>query len=152
MFNYWSSIAQKYSDDCEKETKEKSSQKQIETNMNKVREDLGTQKKSLQRLNDRVISLEKALITNQSYLEQIKNLLSQRVANKSGLLDRKKKNYIHILARESPYIFTVIPRYFVYEKLVPWECPYELYDVSFILSIFLVQVQLFQGFSCSNSV
>jgi hypothetical protein len=129
MFNYWTNIAQKYSEDCEKEVKEKSNQKQIETNMNKVREDLGTQKKTLQRLNDRVISLEKAMTQNQSYLEQIRNLLTQRVS-KSGLLDRKKRNFIHILSRESPYIFTNIPRFFVYEKLVPWECAYDLYDVS----------------------
>jgi hypothetical protein len=132
MFNYWSSVAQKYSEECEKEDKQKSNQKQIETNMNKVREDLGTQKKTLQRLNDRVISLEKALNQNHSYLEQIKNLLTQRVS-KSGLLDRKKRNFIHILSRESPYIFTNIPRFFVYEKLVHWECYFDLYDVKLFL-------------------
>jgi hypothetical protein len=137
FYNYWSNIAQKYSEDCEKEAKEKSNQKQLETNMNKVREDLGTQKKSLQRLNDRVISLEKALVSNQSYLEQIKNLLTQRVS-KSGLVDRRKKNYVHILSRESPYIFTNIPRFFVYEKLVPWECSFDLYDVSLKKKIFKI--------------
>jgi hypothetical protein len=113
MFCYWRSVAQKYSADAEKESKEKAKQKQIETNMNKVREDLYSQKKSMQRLNDRVISLEKSLVLNQSYLEQIKNLLSQKVS-KSGLLDRKKNNYVHILSRESPYANTNIPRFFVF--------------------------------------
>ena len=130
-YNYWKNIAQTYSQDSEKDAKEKAKQKQMETNLNKVREDLTTQKKSLQRLNDRVVGLEKFIIQNQSYLEQIKNLLSQRVS-KSGLLDRKKSNYIHILSRESPYLKTNIPRFFVYEKLVPWECPLELYDPPFI--------------------
>lgn len=117
---------------AEKDANEKNKQKQIETNLNKVREDLSTQKKSLQRLNDRVISLEKTIVQNQSYLEQIKNLLSQK-QSKSGLLDRKKRNFIHILSRESPYTSTNIPRFFVYEKLVPWEISYELYDPPFIV-------------------
>ncbi len=99
--------------------------------MNKVREDLSSQKKSLQRLNDRVISLEKAFIQSQSYLETIKNILTQKTS-KSTLFDRKKSNYIHILSRESPYIFTNVTRFFVYEKLVPWECAYDVYDPAFI--------------------
>lgn len=125
---YWSNLAQDYMEELKKETQEKSIQKQMETNINKIREDLGSQKKAMQRLNDRVISLEKALINNQSYLEQIKNLVSQKTS-KSGLSDRKKKSFIHILSRESPYVFTNIPRFFVYEKLVPWECSFDLYDV-----------------------
>ncbi len=135
MFCYWRNIAQKYSADAEKDNKEKAKQKQMETSMNKVREDLSSQKKSMQRLNDRVISLEKSLVLNQSYLEQIKNLLTQKVS-KSGLLDRKKNNYIHILSRESPYASTNIPRFFVYEKLVPWDQNYDLYDPPLIILSF----------------
>ncbi|CAF0859038.1 unnamed protein product [Brachionus calyciflorus] len=131
-FNYWRNIAQQYSQNSEKEANEKSKQKQIETNLNKVREDLSTQKKSLQRLNDRVISLEKSISQNQSYLEQIKNLISQK-QSKSGLLDRKKRNYIHILSRESPYVNTNIPRFFVYEKLVSWDMSFEFYDPPFVV-------------------
>ena len=127
-FNYWRNKAVSYLSTVDKEAREKDTQKSFETNLNKVREDLGTQKKSLQRLNDRVISLERSMIQNQSYLEQIKNLLTQKVS-KSNLTDRKKNNYIHILSRESPYVSTNVPRFFVYEKLVPWECVYELYDV-----------------------
>ena len=131
--SYWRSMAQKYSQDAEKSEKEKAKQKLMETNMNKVREDIVSQKKSLQRLNDRVISLEKSLNQNQSYLEQIRNLLTQKVSNRKGLHERKNKNYIHILSRESPYVSTNIPRFFVYEKLVPWDCTYELYDPPFIV-------------------
>jgi hypothetical protein len=136
-FTYWRSIAQRYSEESQKAAKEKAKEEKIDMNLNKVREDLKGQKKSLQRLNDRVITLEKSLILNQSYLEQIKNLITQRTS-KLGLLDRKKNNYIHILSRESPYVFTNIPRFFVYEKLVPWECPYELYDVMKFSSFFFL--------------
>ena len=129
-FNYWKSMAVRYTQEAEKEAKEKAKQKQVETNLNTVREEQGAQKKSLQRLNDRVIGLEKALIQNQSYLEQIKNIVAQRASTKSGFSERKKSNFIHILARESPYVSTNVPRFFVYEKLVPWECALELYDVS----------------------
>jgi hypothetical protein len=59
MYNYWKNLAQTYSQESEKDVKEKAKQKQVETNLNKVREDLTTQKKSLQRLNDRVVGLEK---------------------------------------------------------------------------------------------
>lgn len=133
VHSYWRAMAQKYCQDAEKETKEKAKQKLNETNMNKVREDLSSQKKAMQRLNDRVISLEKALNQNQSYLEQIKNLVSQKVSNRKGLHERKDKNYIHILSRESPYVHTNTPRFFVYEKLVRWSCAYDLYDPPFIV-------------------
>lgn len=126
-YSYWSYIAKNYASGVEQSNADKSRQKQVDTNLNRLREDLSTQKKSLQRLNDRVISMEKKIILNQSYLEQVKNLLSQKTS-KSGLLDRKKKNYVHILSRESPYVCTNIVRFFVYEKLVPWDCPYDLYD------------------------
>ena len=136
-YNYWTIVAQRYSQQIEQTSTEKTRSKQIDTNLNRLREDLGTQKKSLQRLNDRVITMEKKVILNQSYLEQIKNMLSQKVGSKSGLSDRKKKNYIHILSRESPYVASSVFRFFVYEKLVPWEVPYDLYDVSRLSSLFI---------------
>ena len=127
--NYWRNIAVTYSNSLAEDSKQSERDKKTESNFTKVREDLGTQKKSLQRLNDRVIQLERSMVQNQSYLEQIKNLISQK-ASKGGLSDKKKNNYIHILSRESPYVTTNISRFFVYEKLVPWEMNYELYDVS----------------------
>lgn len=127
-------MAQRYSQQIEQTSTEKTKSKQIDTNLNRLREDLGAQKKSLQRLNDRVITMEKKVILNQSYLEQIKNLLSQKVGSKAGLFDRKKKNYIHILSRESPYVGSTLFRFFVYEKLVPWDVLYDLYDVSSLLN------------------
>jgi hypothetical protein len=92
---------------------------------------MSTQKKSIQRLNDRVIGLEQSIQSNQSYLEQIKNLLTQ-TDSKKGLIDRKLTTYIHILARESPYPNTNLPRFFVNNKLVPWEVSIDLYDPPFI--------------------
>lgn len=132
-YSYWAYVAQRYVHQIDQVSIEKVKSKQIETSMNRTREELANQKKSLQRLNDRVITMEKKIVLNQSYLEQIKNLLVQKVGSKSGLLDRKKKNYCHILARESPYMSSNVFRFFVYEKLVPWEYSYDLYDVSFIL-------------------
>ncbi len=131
VYNYWRNIAQMYAKDSEKEEREKEKQKFLEISLNKVREDLNSQKKSMQRLNDRVISLEKSILHNQSYLEVIKNLLTQKTSG-SNLLNRKKTNYIHILSRESPYIYTNIARFFIYEKLVPWDCVYDVYDPPFI--------------------
>jgi hypothetical protein len=75
--------------------------------------------------------LEKSILHNQSYLEVIKNFLTQKTSS-SNLLDRKKSNYIHILSRESPYIHTNIARFYIYEKLVPWDCVYDVYDPPFI--------------------
>ena len=131
MFNYWRNIAQKYSYELEKEQIEKKKHKKVDNTLNKVQSDLGTQKKSMQRLNARVINLEQSLQTSQSYLEQIKNLLTTK-ESKNGLADRKLSNYIHILSRESPYLNTNIPRFFIYEKLVSWDCQIDLYDPPFI--------------------
>jgi len=135
MHNYWRNMAQNFSKESEKKEKDKSKEKTIETNLNKVREDLVIQKKSMQRLNDRIVLIEKAIIQNQSYLEVIKNSLVQR-SSKLGLLDRKKSTYVHILSRESPYLLTNVARYFVYEKLVPWDCVYDMYDPPFLSILF----------------
>lgn len=134
-YSYWTYVAHRYVHSVEQQANEGKSgkSKKVETSLIRLREELATHKKSLLRLNDRMITLEKKVVLNQSYLEQIKNLLSQRVGSKSGLLDRKKKNYIHILSRESPYMSSNIFRVFVYEKLVPWECSYDLYDVIIFL-------------------
>lgn len=131
VFNYWRNLAQKYSHNLEKSDTEKWKLKKIDMTMIKLRMDMNTQKKSMMRLNDRVIGLEQSIQSNQGYLEQIMNVLSQKDAKK-GLIDRKLTTYIHILSRESPYLNTNIPRFFINNKLVPWECNIDLYDPPFI--------------------
>ena len=130
-FNYWRNIAQKYSQGLERIKRDISKFNKIDATLNKVRQDLVTQKKSFQRLNAHVINLEQSIQSNSSYLEYIKNSLSNKVSKK-GLVDRKLTSYIHILSRESPYLNTNVPRFFIYEKLVPWECTIDLYDPPFI--------------------
>lgn len=104
--------------------------KKIDTVLSKIRTDLISQRQSMQRLNFRVINLEQSIQSNQQYLEQIKNSMASKVSKK-GLYDRRLASYIHILARESPYVNTNITRFFIYEKLVPWECTIDLYDPPF---------------------
>ncbi len=131
VFNYWRNLAQGYYNDLEKQDSENSKIKKLDNTLKNVRTDIITQKKSIQRLNDRVIGLQQSLQSNQSYLEQIKNLLVQ-TDSKKGLIDRKLTNYIHILSRESPYLNTNLPRFFVNNKLVPWEVSIDLYDPPFV--------------------
>ena len=99
----------------------------------------------------RVSSAEALAMTFTDELDKAVKGLPQLPLDESGRytfeqlpLDRKKKNYIHILSRESPYIFTNIPRFFVYEKLVPWDCAYDLYDVRFAFMLCIrFSLQLF---------
>ena len=129
-YNYWRNIAQNYMNNLEKDTTDNSKFKKMDTLLSKIRSDLSNQKQSMQRLNFRVINLEQSIQSSQSYLEHIKNSIDSRVSKK-GLYDRRLASYIHILARESPYINTNIARFFIYEKLVPWECTIDLYDPPF---------------------
>ena len=140
-------LVQRYAHNLDKQDTENYKMKKVDNTLNKIRIDISTQKKSIQRLNDRVIGLEQTIQSNQSYLEQIKNLLTH-ADSKKGLIDRKLTTYIHILSRESPYLTTNVPRFFVNNKLVPWEVSIDLYDpprVSFPAEYFKIDKMFVDG-------
>jgi hypothetical protein len=74
------------------------------------------QRKSLRQINDRVVILEKLMIDSHILLEKIRATIQQE--DKS--LPESHK-FIHILSRESPYIYTNEVRFPVTERYIPWK-------------------------------
>jgi hypothetical protein len=81
-----------------------------------VQKDMDVQRKSLRQINDRVVTLEKIMIDSHILLEKIRATVQQE--DKS--LPESQK-FIHILSRESPYIYTNESRFPVTERHIPWK-------------------------------
>ena len=80
---------------------------------------MDVQRKSLRQINDRVVTLEKLMIDSQILLEKIRASIS----NEDKSLPESQK-FIHILSRESPYIYTNEARFPVKERYIPWKVNY----------------------------
>jgi hypothetical protein len=80
---------------------------------------MDVQQKSLRQINDRVVTLEKLMIDSQILLEKIRATVQQE---DKALPDSAK--FIHILSRESPYIYTNEARFPVTERHIPWKVNY----------------------------
>ena len=77
---------------------------------------MDVQRKSLRQINDRVMTLEKLMIDSHILLEKIRSTIQQ---DDKSLPESHK--FIHILSRESPYIYTNEPRFPVTEKYIAWK-------------------------------
>jgi hypothetical protein len=88
----------------------------INFSVTNVQKDIDVQRKSLRQINDRVVSLEKIMIDSHILLEKIRATIQQ---DDKSLPESQK--FIHILSRESPYIYTNEPRFPVTEKYIPWK-------------------------------
>jgi hypothetical protein len=90
----------------------------------RIREDFQVQKKNIKRLDDRMVSIERNLTSIQVTVEYLKHFLTNKEANglKSANIGQ------HIMARQSPYPFTLLSRFPVFDKYVSWEILYESYD------------------------
>jgi len=93
-----------------------------------VQKDFDVLRKSLQQINDRVVTLEKMMIHSHILLEKISATMPQE--DKS--LPESLKKFVHIHSRVSPYVYTNDARFPVTDKFVPWENPFELYDPTVI--------------------
>jgi len=77
---------------------------------------MDVQRKSLRQINDCVVTLEKIMVDSHILLEKIRATIQQ---DDKSLPEGQK--FIHILSRESPYIYTNEPRFPVTEKHIPWK-------------------------------
>jgi hypothetical protein len=77
------------------------------------------QEKSIRQVNDRVVRLEKLMINSQILLEKVRAAIQHK---DKALPDSAK--FIHILSRESPYIYTNEARFPVTERHIPWKVNY----------------------------
>ena len=81
-----------------------------------VQKDMDIQRKSLRQINDRVVTLEKLMIDSHILLEKIRATIQQ---DDKSLPESQK--FIHILSRESPYVYTNEARFPVTERYIPWK-------------------------------
>ncbi len=85
-----------------------------------VQKDMDIQRKSLRQINDRVVTLEKLMIDSHILLEKIRSIIQQEDKSLPEI-----QKFIHMLSRESPYIYTNQARFPVTERYIPWKviCP-----------------------------
>jgi hypothetical protein len=76
-----------------------------------------------------MVTVERNLTTIQVTVEYLKHFLTNKDSNglKTSNIDQ------HIMARQSPYPFTVQSRFPVFDKYVSWEVFYDLYDPPIIV-------------------
>ncbi|CAF4200889.1 unnamed protein product, partial [Rotaria sordida] len=92
-----------------------------------MQKDIDILRKSLRHVSDRVLTSEKLLIDAQILLEKIHSIIKQE--DKSLPVYQK---FIHMLSRESPYIYTYEARFPVTERHIPWKASFDLYDPTVI--------------------
>lgn len=124
-YNYWKKCSIEYLRTQEfEEKKERLAALHNEIIVN-LQEDMRLQKKNLKRMSDRIVELERTQGTSRMYLEHIYHKLEQQDVH--GMANRKGQ-IIHVAARQSPYPGTSIARFPVFDKYVPWETLYDVYD------------------------
>lgn len=124
-YSYWKKCAKEYSHTLETQQKMSDIPKKQAEIVNNLKDDMQLQKKNIKRLSDRVVELERALQTSRIYLEDIKHMLDK--SDVQGVSSTKGQS-LHVAARQSPYPGTKIARFPVFDKYVPWETNYNVYD------------------------
>lgn len=118
---YWKIVAQDFAKKLDDSAREKDLHKEQAIGLFRLKEDFQSQKRSIKRLDDRMVSVERNLTTIQVTVEYLKHFLTNK--------DFKTVNMgQHIMARQSPYPFTLLSRFPVFDKYVSWELLYDSYD------------------------
>ncbi|CAF0794665.1 unnamed protein product [Didymodactylos carnosus] len=120
---YWKYKAEEFYNKTQETDKTQAKLDGLTSNVTNVQKEIEVQQKTLRQVNDRVVSLEKLMIDSHILIEKMRSTLVQ----KDKLIEENQK-FVHILSRESPYIYTNEARFPVTEKLIPWEIPFDLYD------------------------
>ncbi|CAF0874104.1 unnamed protein product [Adineta ricciae] len=124
---YWKYKAKEFYAKTQEADKVQEKLDNLTNNVTNVQKDMDVQRKSLRRINDRVVTLEKLMIDSHILLEKIRATIQQE----DKFLPESQK-FIHILSRESPYIHTNEARFPVTERYIPWKIPFDLYDPTVI--------------------
>jgi hypothetical protein len=123
--NYWKIVAQDFAKKLDDSAREKDIHKEQAIGLFRLREDFQVHKKNIKRLDDRMVSIERNLTAIQVTVEYLKHFLT----NKDSLSYLKSLNVNqHIHSRQSPYPFTSLSRFPVFDKYVSWDNLYDSYD------------------------
>ncbi|XP_060602842.1 transient receptor potential cation channel subfamily M member-like 2 [Ruditapes philippinarum] len=122
---FWKKVAREYMSIEEAALEKEAMQSKQGDILVMLQEDLRTHRKSMKRLNDRVVELERMMQSSRLYLEDIAHKLEK--SDVMGITNVKGR-FIHVAARQSPYPSTSLTRFPVFDKYVPWETQYDVYD------------------------
>ncbi|CAF1949212.1 unnamed protein product [Rotaria magnacalcarata] len=124
---YWKYKAKEYYAKTQEADKVQEKLDGLTNGVTNIQKDMDLQRKSVRQINDRVVSLEKLMVDSHILLEKIRSTIHQE---DRSLPECRK--FIHMLSRESPYIYTNEARFPVTERHIHWEIPFDLYDPTII--------------------
>ncbi|CAF4398176.1 unnamed protein product [Rotaria socialis] len=124
---YWKYKAKEYYAKTQEADKVQEKLDCLTNSVTNIQKDMDVQRKSVRQINDRVVSLEKLMVDSHILLEKIRSAIHQE---DRSLPECRK--FIHMLSRESPYIYTNRARFPVTERHIHWEVPFDLYDPAII--------------------
>ncbi|XP_055345024.1 transient receptor potential cation channel subfamily M member 2-like [Paramacrobiotus metropolitanus] len=122
-YNYWMGLTKEYYRVKAQEEKDKRISKDQFKITEQILEAQASMKSNQIRFRDRLKELEKKTDDNRLYLEDIRQTV-ERIDTDSGAKD----STMHRLSRASPYPGTNVHRFNVFNKFIPWEVPYDMYD------------------------
>ncbi|CAF3820695.1 unnamed protein product [Rotaria sordida] len=118
---YWKHKAKEYYDKTKETDEVQEKLNHIWNSMINGQKTMDVLQNSLRQINDRIFSLEKLMIKSHVQIHQ----------EDKSLVECQK--IIHVLSRESPYIYTNEARFPVAKKYISWAVPYDLYDPTLII-------------------
>ncbi|CAF3796253.1 unnamed protein product, partial [Rotaria sp. Silwood1] len=124
---YWKYKAQEYYAKTQEADKVQEKLNNLSNCVTNIQKDIDGRQKALRQINDRVGSLDRLLIDSHILLEKIRSTIEQ---GDKSLPEAEK--FVHILSRESPYIYTNESRFPVTERHIPWKVQFDLYDPTVI--------------------
>ncbi|CAF0774571.1 unnamed protein product [Rotaria sordida] len=124
---YWKYKAKEYYAKTQEADKVQEKLDNLSNGVTNIQKDIDGQRKSLRLINDRVVTLEKLMVDSHILLEKIRSAIQQ---GDKSLPECEK--FVHILSRESPYIYTNQARFPVTERHIPWKVQFDLYDPTII--------------------
>ncbi|CAF1266771.1 unnamed protein product [Rotaria sordida] len=124
---YWKYQAKEFYAKTQEADKVQEKSKNLSKRTINMQKDIDILRKSLRHVSDRVLTSEKLLIDSQILLEKIHSIIKQE--DKSLPIYPK---FIHMLSRESPYIYTNEARFPITERHIPWKVSFDLYDPTVI--------------------
>ncbi|XP_076468214.1 transient receptor potential cation channel subfamily M member-like 2 [Babylonia areolata] len=126
-YNFWKECINHYIDEEQAEQVERDRAKTQSDFLVQLLEEMRQQHLLTQHLNDRIIQLESNMTNNCVLLEEMKHMI-HRLDPATQKLHQESQKLIHTASRHSPYKDTLIRRFPVFDKYVPWEVSYDTYD------------------------
>ncbi|KAL8598697.1 hypothetical protein ACOMHN_033261 [Nucella lapillus] len=126
-YNFWKECINQYSEEEQAEKLEQQRSRNQTDSLIELLQEMKQQQVLTRHLNNRIIQLETNLTNSYVLLEEMKHMI-HRLDPARQTLRQVPKKFVHLVSRQSPYKDTLIRRFPVFDKYVPWEVCYHMYD------------------------